>query len=438
MNLDSYESWGRYPKVKPADVVPIVWRSEIPDLDKFSQSALAYAFGKSYGDSCLNEGGILLDVKSMNRFIEFDRDRGVFKCETGATLAEILNLITPEGFFLKITPGTKFVSVGGCIANDVHGKNHHVDGAFGNCLRKFELVRSDGERIICSPDENSDIFRATIGGLGLTGLITWAEFELKPNPTPFFKTEHIKFRNLDEFFVINEESEKRFDYTVAWIDTTSSGSELGRGIYNRGNSADPTIDEIPEEPKFKPKSLPFEFPFINGATTRAFNELYYGKQQFKIERQIEHYDSFFYPLDAALNWNRAYGKNGFLQYQFVIPFGFEHKAMRKILTLISDSGMSSFLTVLKTFGDIESLGMMSFPRPGVNMAVDFAMRGEKTLDFLKKLDAIVVAYGGAIYPAKDARMPGKAFRGFYPNYKEFSKYIDPKFSSSFWRRVMAD
>ena len=436
-NLDfkNYESWGRFPKLSPKQVVNIFWKHELPDLKKFDKTVLAYAFGKSYGDSCQNENGILLDTKALSRLISWDVKNGILRCEAGVTLAEILDFTVPQGWFLASTPGTKYISVGGALANDVHGKNHHKSGTFGCHVIKFELVRSSGERLICSKDENVELFCATIGGLGLTGLITWVEFKLQPCPSSFFAMEAIKFDSLEEFFEINDDSEKYFDYTVSWVDTTATGSKLGRGIYNRGNHADPKEHKLPDLPKPKQLPLPLEAPFINSFTVNTFNMLFYNKQMNKIEKQIVHYDPFFYPLDAILQWNKAYGKNGFIQYQFVVPFERGKETIQKILKKVSDSGMSSFLTVLKTFGNVKSPGMLSFPRPGITMAVDFRYNGQKTLDKLNELDVLVRDAGGVIYPAKDSRMSAKDFQQFYPQWIEFSKYIDPKFSSSFWRRV---
>lgn len=434
--LDSYESWGKYPKLKPSSAEFVRFRGEIPDFSHYKKPVLPYGCGKSYGDVCLNEGGVLLDVRAMNRFIAFDSETGTLRCEAGATISQILDFFLPLGWFLPATPGTKHITIGGAIANDVHGKNHHKGGTFGASVEKFELVRSGGERLVCSPEENSDLFCATIGGLGLTGLITWAQFRLVPCKNEYFNMESVKFNRLEEFFDINEDSEKDYDYTVAWIDCMASGGDLGRGLFSRGVHNESEPDELPAPPRKKAKTLPIEAPLINPLSTYIFNQLYYHKQQYKIEKSLVHYEPFFYPLDAVLHWNRAYGKNGFLQYQFLLPHSKAKSHMKKILKIISDSGASSFLTVMKTFGEVESPGMLSFPRPGVNLAIDFAMRGEKTLRFLSALDDLVRDAGGSIYPAKDARMSGEDFRRFYPNWKDFSEYIDPNFSSSFWRRVM--
>src|SRR5690606_29302926 len=207
------------------------------DPSRLEGPVLAHGMGRSYGDSCLNDGGTLLLTRGLSRFLAFDESTGVLRCEAGVTLAEVLELVVPRGFFLPVTPGTKFVTVGGAIANDVHGKNHHADGTFGRFVRRFELVGSDGVRRICSPTENEGHFRATIGGLGLTGIVTWAEIQLRRVPSPFIVQENLKMRGLDDFFRINEASEKDWLYTVAWIDVLARGRRLGRGIYYRGNHA---------------------------------------------------------------------------------------------------------------------------------------------------------------------------------------------------------
>src|SRR5215470_3665765 len=228
------QSWGRYPKVQHSHVQSIYWRSELPDLSRFEQPVLPYAYGRSYGDSCLNEGGISLDVSHLRRFISFDEETGLLRCEAGVSLAEILNIMVPRGWFLPVTPGTKFVSVGGAIANDIHGKNHHRSGTFGCHVTCFELQRSNGQRLTCSPTENSELFQATIGGLGLTGVILWAEFRLKRVQNPYIQMDNIQFGSLDEYRQVAEESDKDFEYTVSWVVCLGNEKEVGRGIYTRG------------------------------------------------------------------------------------------------------------------------------------------------------------------------------------------------------------
>ncbi len=431
------QSWGRYPTVEHTQVETVYWRSELPDIALREKSVLPYGYGRSYGDSCLNEGGISIDVSHLRRFISFDEEQGLLCCEAGVSLAEVLEFSVPRGWFIPVSPGTKFVSVGGAIANDVHGKNHHRAGTFGCHVTRFELLRSNGERLICSPHKNVDLFRATIGGLGLTGIILWAEFQLKSIVNPYIDLERIRFSSLDEFIQLSAEADRTYDYTVSWVDILIGGKELCRGIFNAGNNNKSRELAAKKAKKMPSLVVPFDFPsfVLNPLTVRSFNELYYHSQLSKRVHKVVHYEPFFYPLDSIHEWNRMYGKQGFLQYQFVVPFANGFEAMREILGRIRQSGEGSFLTVLKTFGDIKSPGMLSFPRPGLTLALDFAYGGKKTLQLLDDLDKVVRESGGAVYPAKDARMSAESFQAFFPRWQEFAQYVDPHFSSSFWRRV---
>jgi len=434
-----YSSWGRYPKAEPRSVKRITWRSDLPQLCEIEPPLLPFGYGRSYGDSCLNEDGVLLDTTPLNQFMAFDPETGLIRCEAGVSIEQILALIVPHGWFVPVSPGTKFVSVAGAIANDVHGKNHHVAGTFGRHITQFELLRSNGDRLICSPTENVELFKATIGGLGLTGLILWAEFQLKRVPTAFIDMESIQFQSTAEFFDLSQES-AHIPYTVSWVDCLSTGRNFGRGLFSRGDFYDPPLGSDRELKKERPIPVLFEFPSftVNTLTTRIFNEVYYRKQFKKHVRAVTHYNPFFYPLDVATDWYRVYGRRGFLQYQFVMPYEDSRKPIEEVLWRIARSGQASPLVVFKTFGDVESPGMLSFPRPGVTLALDFPNRGQATLDLLDELDEIVFANGGALYPAKDARMSPAHFRASYPNWEDFAQHVDPKFSSSFWRRVTAD
>lgn len=432
------QSWGRYPEVEPSQVAPIFWLNELPDLAAFEQPVLPFAYGRSYGDSCLNEDGVSLDVSYLKRFISFDRAEGVLRCEAGVSLADVLEVVVPHGWFLPVSPGTRFVSVGGAIANDIHGKNHHKAGTFGCHVTCFELLRSDGRRLVCSPTKNSELFRATIGGLGLTGLILWAEFRLKPIVNSFIDMESVRFASLDEFLQLSTDSDRNFEYTVSWVDCLSSGSNLGRGLFLRGNHNRSQKYATKRLPKKLPLAVPFDLPpfALSTLTVKAFNEVYYHKQISKQVRKVVSYEPFFYPLDSIHQWNRVYGKHGFLQYQCVVPFDNGGEIMKSILQRISYSGGGSFLTVLKTFGAISSPGILSFPKPGITLALDFSYNGKKTLHLCEELDRIVRQSGGCVYPAKDARMTSESFQTYFPQWREFERYIDPRFSSSFWRRVV--
>ena len=423
--------------VEPEQVVPIYWRNELPDLAAFDEPVLPFAYGRSYGDSCLNEGGISLDVSHLTRFISFDEERGLLRCEAGISLADILEVMVPRGWFPPVTPGTKFVSVGGAIANDIHGKNHHKAGTFGRHVTQFELLRSNGERLLCSPVENSELFRATIGGLGLTGIILWAEIRMKPIRTPYISMDRIRYGSLAEFEQIAADSDQDFEYTVAWVDCLASGKHLGRGIFMRGNHETATRYVRQPLPKKKSLAVPLDLPSftLNSLTIRAFNEVYYRAQLSDRVHKVEPYDPFFYPLDSVYNWNRIYGKRGFFQYQCVVPFTNGYEVMKEILGRISRAREGSFLVVLKEFGDVPSPGMLSFPRPGLTLALDFSNHGCKTLRLFNELDTLVCQNGGVVYPAKDARMSAESFQAYFPQWETFAQYIDPQFSSSFWRRV---
>jgi FAD/FMN-containing dehydrogenase len=431
--MRAYQSWGRYPHVQHTRVVPVSWRSAPPELATIPGNLLPFACGRSYGDSCLNDHGTLLDVTGLDRFISFDESRGILRCEAGVTLAEILALTVPRGWFVPVLPGTRWVSIGGAIANDIHGKNHHRAGTFGSHVACFELLRSTGERVLCSADKNPELFRASIGGLGLTGLLLWAEIRLKRIPGAAIKMERIRFSGLSEFFQLSK-ADQQYEYTVAWIDCLARGKRLGRGLFLRGDPA----PGAPRAPSGLGRNIPGEMPsgLINRVTVAGFNALYYRSQLPSTRRSTVSYEPFFFPLDGIANWNRLYGKRGLLQYQCVIPEPAE-EGLASMLHQVSGSAEAPSLAVLKRFGNVKSPGMLSFPRPGITLAIDFANRGPSTLALLERLDELVRDAGGSVYPAKDARMSGASFRRFFPGWESFAPHIDPKFSSSFWRRVTA-
>jgi FAD/FMN-containing dehydrogenase len=433
--MKRYESWGRYPQSKPAQILALSSLSEVPDFSQFSSPALVYGKGRSYGDCCLNNGGVLLDASGLDRLIGFDAGTGILRCEAGVTLQSVLRLILPANWFLPVTPGTQFVTVGGAIANDVHGKNHHRAGSFGCHVLRFELLRSDRGRVLCSRAENEDLFRATIGGLGLTGLILWAEFQLKPVTGPLIDCERIRFRKLEEFFKLSGESDEKFEYTVAWLDCISSGNKLGRGIFLRGNHSSARMNN--SRPQRAVQTLRgFEAPgfLISRPTIRAFNWMYFHRQTRDSVRKTLHFEQFFYPLDRIAEWNRLYGRRGFLQYQFVVPYD-KREVVREILELLASSREVCALSVLKVFGTMPSPGLLSFPRPGVTLALDLPLRGQTTLDLCERFDQVVRKNGGAVYPAKDARMSPQSFNSYFPRWREFLPFLDPHFASDFWRRV---
>lgn len=436
-------SWGRV--LRPTHhLVGLPNRHQPLILPEGSMSVLPFGNGRSYGDSNLNPGAGLLLASQLDRFIAFDPATGLLRCEAGVLLADILKLVVPQGWFLPVTPGTQFVTIGGAIANDVHGKNHHIAGSFGNHVLQFELLRSDGLRRVCSPNAHADWYAATIGGLGLTGVITWAEIQLKRIANPYLDTESIRFHSLEEFFAISEASERDYEYTVSWIDCAFTGKRLGRGLFNRGNHAAAVLDttqvpsNLPGGVSQVSRRVPVTPPLslINPLSLKAFNTLYFNKQRVDVVRSVQHYRPFFYPLDALLEWNRIYGPKGFYQYQCVVPPEGALAATRQLLQTIAGSGMGSFLAVLKQFGAPPSRGMLSFPEPGTTLALDFPNAGPRLHELFAQLDRIVLQAGGRLYPAKDGRMSAAVFKAGYPRWSEFTSYVDPRFDSGFWRRVM--
>lgn len=433
--MGEFDSWGRYPSTsQQVRYFQWPWQRLSP---RAGLSMLPRGLGRSYGDSCLNDGGELLSTRYLDRFIAFDTEKGVVRCESGVSFDRLLDVIVPRGWFVPVTPGTRFVTLGGALANDVHGKNHHRAGTFGRHVRSFELLKSSGERMRCSPTEHAPLFAATVGGLGLTGLITWIELQLVPIKSPAISMDSIKFEGLDEFFTISKESDKDSAYTVAWLDCVATGKSFARGIFMKGNTAEADMKNPRRSDASVPLSIPIDFPsfVLNNLSIRAFNWLYFHKQRKKHVSTLVHYRPFFYPLDSIGNWNRIYGKRGFFQFQCVVPVEDGKKRIEALLNTIVQSGRGSFLAVLKEFGDLPSPGMMSFPRRGVTLCLDFPNQGAATLELLRRLDDQTRELGGAIYPAKDATMSPESFKMYYPRWEEFQKYIDPAFSSSFWRRV---
>jgi FAD/FMN-containing dehydrogenase len=439
MSMSTLLSWGNYP---PFPQTPTVcyWDSDLPSaLERVSEqygSALVYGAGLSYGDSCLAASNHVLHTRALDRFRAADWQAGVIVAECGVTLEAILAAVVPRGWFLPVTPGTKYITLGGAIANDVHGKNHHRRGTFGRHVRRFGLLRSDGGRLVCSPDENASLFGATIGGLGLTGIIEWAEIQLTPIRSSRIICVTQRFNNLDEFFALSDELDHQHEFCVSWIDCVARNAKSGRGIYMAGDFSDQGPLEVERGRKF---TVPFTPPIsmVNGFSLRAFNGLYWSKAPVNKRIAQSGYDSFFYPLDAIRNWNRIYGRRGFQQYQALIPESEARAGIGLLLQAIADSGTGSFLAVLKRCGGVTSPGLLSFPQPGVTLALDFPQTDRLTASLFPRLDAIVRETGGRLYPAKDAHMSGEDFRRSYPRWQEVDAARDPALLSRFWQRVTA-
>lgn len=436
--MRSVRSWGRYP---PADQLArdVAWPQDIPaalaEANRlYKAGTLAFGMGRSYGDSCLAASGQVLATPAMDRVLSFDHGTGVLHAQAGMTLEAVLRLAIPHGWFLPVTPGTKFVSLGGAVANDVHGKNHHVMGTFGRHLRRFTLYRSDRGPIECSPIQESGLFAATIGGLGLTGILLTVELQLRRIHSSRMRQRVVKFGNLGDFFALSTQHDADHEYTVAWIDCLATGGATGRGLYTFGDHT----QEGPLEPAAgKVRSMPLDPPvsLVNALSVRAFNALYYGRQRQRERSGLVDYDPFFYPLDALLHWNRIYGRKGFQQYQCVIPQGVAFEVLTSVLREIARSRTGSFLAVLKQCGDLPSPGLLSFPLKGVSLALDFAQRDEANARLFANLDALVHDAGGRLYPAKDAHMSPADFQRAYPAWQQLEALRDPLLLSRFWARI---
>ena len=437
MRARQLQSWGRYPAVSQIGH-RIEWRDRLvrdySSLNEKFGTVLPYGNGRSYGDSCLARSDHVLQMRSLCRFIAVDWVRGVVRAEAGVTLGEILALALPKGWFLSVTPGTRFVTLGGAIANDVHGKNHHVRGTFGRHVRSFHLLRSDRGGMVCSPDVEIELFRATIGGLGLTGVIEWAELQLIPVKSGFMESSTQRFDSLAEFFSLSAQLDKTHEYTVAWVDSLAGGAATGRGVFMAANhSEEGGLMVSPPGAVSVPLTLPVSA--INRISARLFNSAYFSLHHGGPKRSHQRYDTFFYPLDRLHDWHRIYGPRGLQQFQCVVPEHNAEAATRELLRSIKKSGDASFLAVLKKCGSLPSPGLLSFPMPGTSLALDFAHSDTLNDATFPRLDAIVREAGGRLYPAKDAHMSSQDFRSFYPEWSQVEALRDPALASRFWDRV---
>ena len=405
---------------------------------------IARGLGRSYGDCAINEGGQVLGFTGMDRFLGFDELTGTLICEAGVSLESIIETFAPRGWFPMITPGTKFVTVAGCIANDIHGKAHHVQGCFSQCVEAMTILLASGEVVTASREEHADLFWATFGGMGLLGVVLTATLRLRQVETTYFHQRSIRVNDLEGMLAALEEYDSTFPYSVATLDVTATGRRLGRGVLTVGDHAalsdlPPRLAADPLRISGRPKlTVPFELPefTLNPASIRLVNAVIQRIQA--SASPLGHYEAFFYPLDKIAQWNRGYGRRGFTQYQFVIPFENGLEQMRRMLTAILSSGELPFLNVLKRLGK-ESGGVLSFPREGYTFAIDFPVR-ENTPALLRRLDTMVLDAGGRIYLGKDAYTDAVTFRAMYPEVERWletkAKY-DPEgvFTSNLGRRV---
>lgn len=429
----SLSGWGRYPLPENQS---ITFRDEetLRLLLAQSDEVIAFGNGRSYGDSALNDR--IIRCKPHNFFLGFDAQSGDLNVQAGVLLSEILRAFVHRGWFLKITPGTSLITVGGAIASDVHGKNHHQAGCFSECVESFHLMLPDGEVVSCSRQQNHDLFKATCGGMGLTGIILDVQITLQRINSAFLNQQTIKTANLKETFEAFEQN-KNTPYSVAWLDCLAKGEKLGRSLLITGNFRDD--GELSYSPKSRP-GVPCNFPgfALNQWSIKAFNALYYGKAKHGQSSQLVDIDSFFYPLDAIGNWNRIYGKKGFVQYQFVMPKDSSYDGLHEILDNISRRGKGSFLAVLKLCG-VANDNHLSFPLEGYSLALDFKIE-PGIFDLLNLLDEIVVQHGGRIYLAKDARVSRDVYENGYPQIEAFralrQQYeMNKKFNSLQSRRL---
>jgi len=416
-------NWGNYPKIpqaarpySPGDEVPSSW--------------IPRGMGRCYGDSSL--GDEMLSPLRQNRMLSFNDEKGILHCEAGVTFKDLLDTFVSRAWFPPVTPGTKFVSMGGALASDVHGKNHHVEGSFSRHVLGFHLLTAQGEVIYCSKNENTDVFHATAGGMGLTGMILDLYLQLKKIETAYIRLRSIKARNLDEVLQLTEEYQSS-TYSVAWIDTLAGKEKLGRSLLLLGEHA--TVEDLPASKREQPFQIPshlslripFDFPSfaLNRYSIWAFNFLYYHKQLSKEKESLSDYESYFYPLDSLHEWNRIYGKRGFTQYQFALPMKGGREGLKRILSYLQEKKLGSFLSVLKLFGEGE--GMLSFPQKGYTLTLNFPI-SQRLFPILDRLDAMVLEHGGRVYLSKDVRLRAETFEKMYPQLEDFRKIrqrLDP-------------
>ncbi len=405
-------SWGRYPICESKILNPDNDISVTDFAQNTTSDWIPRGLGRSYGDSALS--GQVLTSKNLDYIIEFDPMTGILTSDAGVTLASLLKVFVPKGWFLPVTPGTQFVSLGGAVASDVHGKNHHGEGSFCDHVLSLKIATPTG-MVTCSPTENEPLFRATCGGMGLTGFITQVTLKLNQIKSAYIQEVTHKANNLQEVMSLFEEH-KDATYSVAWIDCMATGNELGRSLLMLGEHAQSGGLDAGQPGHL---SLPFELPIspLNSFSTRLFNQLYYHRIRSSVQNKTVHYQPFFYPLDGIQNWNRMYGKKGFVQYQCVIPYAAGYQGMKALMDEISASKEASFLAVLKAMGPSND-NYLSFPMEGFTLALDFKYK-PNVLALLDRLDDIVLDLGGRLYLTKDARMSEKMFKRGYPKWEEF-------------------
>ncbi len=420
--LEPIAGWGRRP-VRPGRVARSARLVLPPDVAPL----LPRGLGRAYGDAAVpaSAEGVVIETARADRILEFDPASGLLTCEAGLSLAEILRVFLPRGWFPPVTPGTKFVTVGGCVASDVHGKNHHRDGSFSGFVERLRLRVADGSLVDCGPSEERDLYLATVGGMGLTGLIVEVTFRLRRVESPWIVLETVGVRGLEEMLDGLKASARDWPYTVGWIDCLARGGALGRGVLMRGRHA--SRDEAGGRPPEVRRSLrvPWDAPewLLNPAVMRLFNRLYHARHRARSHQRLVSIEQFFYPLDALLDWNRLYGPRGFLQYQCAIPEAAGGAPVRALLEKLGSRGAASFLAVIKDFGQ-GSPAYLSFPVAGTTLSLDLPYRGRPTEDLVHELNAVVIQGGGRVYLAKDAVTRAEDFALMMPRLADWKAVRD--------------
>lgn len=437
--------WGRRPVAEMAVHAPA--RDALRATLRAGGTLLARGCGRSYGDAAMNRDGGVVLTERLDRVLAFDPATGVVACEAGVTIAALLREFLPRGFVPPVLPGTKFVSLGGALACDVHGKNHHVAGSFARHVLDFVLLGADGEARRCSRDEHADLFWATAGGMGLTGIVTELRLRLRPVTSGYVRVDHDRAADLDEALALLETTDDGYAHSVAWIDCLARGRSLGRSVLMRGNAM--PADELPRRlaahpfggPPRAPIGLGVDLPafVLNPLTMRAFNAAYFHRHPARARGACVPHEAFFFPLDRVRDWNRLYGRRGFLQYQVALPFAGGRDVLVRILESVARRGAGSFLAVLKRFGPAEADAMLSFPIEGYTLALDLPYHRD-VLPMLDALDDVVADLGGRVYLAKDARLDARRFRRMYPalpRWREVRERADPdhRFASDLSRRL---
>jgi FAD/FMN-containing dehydrogenase len=438
--------WGRFP-VAEMDVLRPERMDALAAAVAAGGSVLPRGLGRSYGDAALNRAGSVILSTRLNRFLDFDPATGVLACEAGVTFEDILRHFVPRGFFPPVVPGTQFVTLGGAVACDVHGKNHHVAGSIARHIVDFRLVTADGGVLRCSRAEHPEVFWATLGGMGLTGFVAEVRLRLRPITSAYVRVDQDRAPDLDVALAHFEESDDRYQHSVAWIDCLARGRSLGRSVLMRGNAAaaaelEPATAAHPFGDARRGRArVPVDLPgfLLNGPLMRAFNSAFYHGHRASVRDACTHFEPFFFPLDRIRDWNRLYGRRGFLQYQLVLPTESGREGLRRILDAVARSGIASFLAVLKRFGPSDPDAMLSFPLPGYTLALDIPFRPD-VLPLLDRLDALVADGGGRVYLAKDARLGAAVFQRMYPalpRWREVRERLDPmhRFASDLSRRL---